>query len=317
MKKLIFLSPVFKDYIWGGTKLKEELKKETTYERVAESWEISANQNGNCRIINEEFNGITLDDLFKNKNLKETIFGKRCINMDEFPLLIKFIDANDNLSIQVHPDDVFAKKNGYLNGKSEMWYIMDCGKNTQLIGGLNNIFNRDQLRNAINTNIKNFLNYIDVKKGDCVYIPAGVVHSILKDKLICEIQQNSDITYRVYDWDRLDKDGNPRKLHKKEAIDVIKTNVKPEIIHTNSYDIVQNIMCNEYFKVDKINCKDMFIDKSNENSFYSIVIVEGEGNIITNTQNVSLKKGVCFIIPASLGSYKIIGKIEFLKVTIV
>ena len=194
---------------------------------------------------------------------------------------------------------------------------MDCRKDSQLIGGLKNIFNHEQLCDVINNNVKDYLNYIDIKKGDCVYIPAGVLHSILKGNLICEIQQNADITYRVYDWDRLDKDGNPRKLHKKEALEVVKPYIKAEITHTNNSDIVQNLIYNEYFRVDKINCNDVFVDNSDKNSFYSIVVVEGEGNIVTNLQDIYVKKGDCFIIPACLGIYKIIGKIELLKVSIV
>lgn len=318
VKNLIFMEPIYKDYIWGGVRLKTELKKNTFYDKVAESWEIAANSNGNCKIVNKEFRNKTLYDLFTDKTIKEEVFGKKCFNMPEFPLLIKFIDANDNLSVQVHPDDIYAQNIGFFNGKSEMWYIMDCDKKSKLIGGLNTKLNYDQLKESINNNnIKKYLNYIDVKKGDCIYIPSGLIHSILKDNLICEIQQNCDITYRVYDWDRLGKDGKPREMHKEEALEVIKSDLKPEVKHTDNDKKIQNIVINKYFKVDKINCNDIFCDVSNDSTFYAMIVVEGKGCIYTDTQNITIEKGNCFLIPSTLGKYKIIGKLEILKVSIV
>jgi len=318
MKNLIFMEPVYKDYIWGGKKLKEQLNKNTPYDKTAESWEISANSNGNCKISNKEYKNKTLADLFNDKTAKVGIFGKKCIDINEFPLMIKFIDAKDNLSIQVHPDDEYAQSIGLPNGKNEMWYIMDCEKDTQIVGGLRERLDSKQLKEAIDNNqIKDYLNYIDVKKGDSIYIQAGTTHAILKNNLICEIQQNSDTTYRVYDWDRVDKNGIGRQLHKKEALETIKTDIIPEIKHTDNEELYQNIVKNKYFEVYKINCKQAFEDYSNEESFYTMNVVNGSGTIETETQKIEIKTGDSFIIPASLGKYKISGNIEVLKSYIV
>ena len=318
MNNIIFMEPVYKDYIWGGSNLKEKLKKNTPYEKTAESWEISANANGNCKILNKEYLNTTLNDLFNNNELKEKIFGSKCNSMNEFPLLIKFIDAKENLSIQVHPNDEYAKKLGMSNGKNEMWYIMDCKGDSQLVGGLNKKIDSLELKQAIyNNEIKEYLNYIDVKKGDSIYIEAGTVHAILKNNLICEIQQNSDTTYRVYDWDRLDKNGAGRQLHKKEASETIKTEIVPEIVSTNNDKEYQNIVKNKYFEVYKINCNDEFEDCTNKESFYAMNVVNGEGNIETESENIRIKTGDSFLMPATLGEYKIKGKIEILKTCIV
>ena len=318
MKEIIFMEPIFKDYIWGGTKLKEKLNKNTPYERTAESWEISANSNGNCKILNETYKGKTLADLFNSVEHKENIFGTKCLNMKEFPLLIKFIDAKDNLSIQVHPDDEYAQTIGLPNGKNEMWYIVDCEENSQIIGGLNKKLTDEELKDTIqNNDIKKYLNYIDVKKGDSIYIPAGTLHAILKNNFICEIQQNSDTTYRVYDWDRVDKNGIGRQLHKKEAIETIKTDIVPNIKHTdNNEEVNQKIVDNEYFEVYKINCMNKFEDYSDKSTFYTINVVNGNGIIKTEEQQIEIKTGDSFIIPAILGKYTIKGNIEFLKTNI-
>lgn len=311
------MSPVYKDYIWGGERLKKELNKECDYDKVAESWEISANSNGNCTIINEEYKNKTLAELFNDKVIKEDVFGKNCLNMSEFPLLIKFIDAKDNLSIQVHPDDNYAKKIGQPNGKNEIWYIMDCDDDSKLIAGLNQKLNYEELKKAIyDNNIKDYLNYVEVAKGDSIYIPAGAIHAILKGCLICEIQQNSDTTYRVYDWDRVDKYGKSRELHKKESLETINIDILPKVKHSNNENMVEILVSNEYFKIEKINCNGSFEDKSDLNTFFAMSVVEGEGCIYTSKEKINIKKGDSFLIPATLGEYKLIGKMELLKTSI-
>lgn len=318
MSNIIFMEPIYKDYIWGGTTLKEKLNKNTPYERTAESWEISANSNGNCKILNGEYKDKTLADLFNDKEAKEKVFGTKCTNMKEFPLLIKFIDAKNNLSIQVHPDDEYAQTIGLSNGKNEMWYIMDCEDDSKIVGGLNKKLNNNQLEEVINNNtIKDYLNYINVKSGDSIYIPAGTLHAILKNTLICEIQQNSDTTYRVYDWDRIGNDGKPRELHKKEAAETIKTEIIPEVKHTDNCEVYQKIAENQYFEVYKINCKEVFKDYTNGDTFHTINVVNGNGIIETEYQKIEIKTGDSFIIPATIGKYKIIGKIELLRTNVV
>ena len=318
MNNIIFMKPVYKDYIWGGNKIKDELKKGTPFEKTAESWEISANKNGDCEIINQEFKGKTLSELFSDEAIKEEIFGTKCTNLEEFPLLIKFIDAKDNLSIQVHPDDEYAQnKLNQPYGKNEMWYIMDCKEGAQLVGGMTEKLSKEELKDVVENNkIKDYLNYVDVKKGDSIYIAAGTLHAILKNNLICEIQQNSDVTYRVYDWDRIGKDGKPRELHKQQAIETIKSEIIPDVIHSDNNKEVQTIAENKYFKVDKINCIDKFEDETLNTSFYTINVVAGEGKIKTETEEITIKKGDSFLIPANLGKYEIRGKVEILRTNV-
>lgn len=315
---IIFMEPVYKDYIWGGEKLKKEFNKKTPFERTAESWEISSNKNGICKIKNGEYEGKTLKELFEDKKIKEEIFGKKCEKMKEFPLLIKFIDAKDNLSIQVHPDDEYAKKIGLESGKTEMWYIMECEEDGKIIGGLNSKLTKSELQDVIeNDNIKDYLKYIDIKQEDSIYIPAGTVHAILKNTLICEIQQNSDTTYRVYDWDRKDKEGKERQLHKKEAIETIKPENVPTIIHSKEELQKQKIVKSKFFEIEKINCNKTFEDVSCVDTFFAINVIDGEGFIETSTNKYEIKKGNSFLIPATLGKYKVIGKIKLLKSYIV
>lgn len=306
---IIFTKPVFKDYIWGGYRLKNDLGKFTPFEKTAESWEISCNKNGICTIESGEFKGKLLSEVYNDNSNKEAIFGINCNKYSDFPILIKFIDAMNNLSIQVHPDDEYAQKNGLPYGKNEMWYVIDCGDNAQLIAGMNKIVSKDELAEIINNNkIKEYLNYTPVKTGDSVYIPAGTLHAILSNLLICEIQQNSDTTYRVYDWDRVDKDGNSRPLHKQEAIETINSSFIPEIVHSNN-EQVQVLASNNLFEVTKVNCNNCIEGTTNKTTFEAYCVVKGSGEI----DGKSIKLGDSFIIPASYGIYKIHGDMELLK----
>lgn len=309
---LLFMEPVFKDYLWGGNRLINELHKNSKFDITAESWEISSNKNGDCKIRNTEYKGMTLSELFNKKEMRREIFGAKCLDKDEFPLLIKYIDANQNLSIQVHPDDEYARKLGFT-GKNELWYIMDCKENSQIIAGLNNAVSKEELENIIEENrIKDYIRYVDVKKGDSIYIPAGTVHAILEGILICEIQQNSDVTFRVYDWDRKDKNGNYRELHKKQAIETINSKQIPEIVHKNQ-DKIQVLTNNDFFEVKKIEIDNSFKNKSNLDTCYLINIVDGNGVIKTINNNYEIKKGDSFLIPASLGNYEFIGKMTIIE----
>lgn len=310
MEEPIFLEPVFKNYIWGGDKIKTYLKKESPYDITAESWEISTNKDGQSVIKNGEMNGKTLSELFNKKEMRKNIFGIKTETLSEFPLLIKFIDARDNLSIQVHPNDEYAKKIENSNGKTEMWYIVDCEKDAKIICGLNKKLTKEELAKIINENkIESYLNQIKVRKGDFIYIPAGTLHAIMKGCLICEIQQNSNITYRVYDWNRIGKDGKPRELHKEKAIDVIDLNKISEIFNTSYKN--ETLINSEFFKVEKI-VGDVN-ERSNIECFYAMNVVKGEGKLITHNKEYKLKLGDSFIIPANLGEYKINGNIELLK----
>ena len=233
----IFLKPAFKDYLWGGHKLNDLLEKNSPYDITAESWEVSTNKNGQSIICGGIYNGKLLGELFNDKALRASIFGTRTINMEKFPLLIKFIDAKSSLSVQVHPNDEYAflHENGE-KGKTEMWYIMECKEGAQIICGMNEDARREDLLKIFNgKEVEDYLNYVPVKQGDCIYIPAGTIHAIMGDTLICEVQQNSDLTYRVYDWGRIGKDGKPRELHIQKAAEVVNIENKPQIANTANW----------------------------------------------------------------------------------
>lgn len=309
----MFLEPVYKNYIWGGTRIKNNLQKNTPYEKTAESWEISANKNGQTIIKNGEYKGKTIQDLF-NSNLKNTIFGTKCNEMAVFPLLIKFIDAENNLSVQVHPDDEYAKKFENDIGKTEMWYIMDCKDNCELILGLNEEVNNENKKELLSQkNIEKYLKKVKIHKGDIIYIPSGTVHAILSGAFICEIQQNSDITYRLYDWNRVGTDGKPRELHLQKALDVIKIKTDASINTTPNIEGKHRILEFSNFKVDKIKINNEFIDTINSESFSTMNVVNGKGTLIYKEEIFELETGDSFILPANLGEYKIQGNLEIIK----
>ncbi len=309
---IIFLEPVFKDYIWGGQKLKQIFKKNTPYDITAESWEISTNKNGVNKIINGEYKDKYLNEIFEEKNLRTKIFGTKCAEMQDFPLLIKYIDAKQNLSVQVHPDDEYARKYENDFGKNELWYIMDCPENAKLVCGLNENVTRENLNDIVRSEkINENLRYIDIEKGDSIYIPSGTIHAILSDTLVCEIQQNSDLTYRIYDWDRVDKNGNSRQLHINKAIDVIDLNSKVKTIKSQN-DNYKNLLDSEFFKVDKITINNEYLSNSSEETFYAINVVEGGGKVFSNNKEYVINCGDSFIIPAQLGKFKIDGKMIIL-----
>lgn len=312
----LFLIPIYKDYLWGGTKIKELFNRKIDKPKIAESWEICADEDNANIIVNGEFKQNNLTDLFNDLEKREIIFGKNCINMKKFPILIKFIDANKDLSIQVHPDDKYALENEKnLYGKNEVWYVIDCKKNAKLVAGINNT-NNDPIEDIVNgKNIMNYLNYVSIKKGDSIYIPSGLVHAILSGTFICEIQQNCNLTYRVYDYDRRDSNGNLRPLHTKKAMDTIKMGQKISI-NEETTSLSQEIASNIYFKTKRICIDDIYNDVSSINSFYAINIIDGNGILIADNKKYDLMKGMSFIIPSKLGKYSIKGKMKILKTNV-
>lgn len=307
------LKPTIKDYIWGGTRLRDEFGMESNLERLAESWELSCHKDGLSVISGGEYDGITLEDFLKGH--PEAI-RKDCMEYEEFPILIKIIDARENLSVQVHPDNEYARKFEGDNGKTEMWYVMDCDENAKIICGIKESIKQEEIANIIHTGkIREILNEVSIHKGDVIFIPSGTIHAILKGTLICEIQQNSNLTYRVYDWDRIGKDGKPRELHIEKAIDVIKQDLKQKIVTTSNQklDTSSNVITCDYFKVDTISIGSKYKQMSNPETFEAIMVVEGNGKIQTNGKEYTIKLGDSFIIPASLGEYEIEGNIKLLK----
>lgn len=312
----IFFKPYYKKVIWGGNKIKTFFNRDIENStNIGESWEISAHKDGLSKIENESFNEMNLMDLFNDKNKRREVFGYKCLEMKKFPVLVKFIDAKTNLSIQVHPDDNYAKINENDSGKNEVWYIMDCKEDAKIIYGFKDKVKKENLVEAIN-NIEDNVKYINVKKGDFISIPAGTIHAICGGILLCEIQQTSDITYRVYDWGRKGLDGKPRQLHTKKALDVINIENKSQRYNFFNFTDSKNIYNSNNFNIDLINVKGNLTTASNKDSFNVYIVLEGNGSIKSNNFEKVLDKGSTFLIPAELGTYTLAGNLKLLKVYI-
>jgi mannose-6-phosphate isomerase class I len=304
---LIFLKPVFKEMIWGGNKLRS-FGYEIPGDDTGECWAISAHPNGDCVVANGEFAGKTLSELW---NEHRELFGN--VSGDRFPLLIKIIDAKDDLSIQVHPDDAYAKanENGSL-GKMECWYILDCEENTSIVIGHNAKDSAEVADMINNKRWGEFIREIPVHKGDFFQINPGCLHAIKGGTVILETQQNSDITYRVYDYDRL-QNGKPRQLHVQQSIDVIKAPFVPAdasdaVVSDLGDCIITHFITCQYYSVEKLEVKGS-ITFDMEDPFMNVSVCEGEGMI----NGVPIKKGDHFIIPADFGEYTLEGNMMLIR----
>lgn len=312
-KKLIKLEPAFKDYIWGGTKLRDVYGKKCDYDKIAESWELSAHKAGNSIIASGIYKGRTFSD-YLDISGKE-ILGWKAENFIDFPILIKFIDARDNLSIQVHPNDEYALKYENELGKTEIWYIIDCDENASLYCGLNKTVSRDEIESRVENNtIIEILNKVDVHKGDVIYVEAGEIHAICGGIMLCEIQQNSNCTYRLYDYDRKDRFGNSRELHLDKALKVanLSKNVSAKLQHYRkemhegySTQILVSCKYFECIKYDITEKADVFVDDA---SFKSFIIIEGSGVISDGETGFEFSRGDSYFIPAGIKKVEIIGK---------
>ncbi len=306
----IFLKAIYKHNVWGGYNISEKLKNIPKIQ-IGESWEVSANQNGDTVILNKEYEGKTLSKLFQEKENRVKIFGTKTKDLDRFPLLVKYIDANENLSVQVHPNDFYAKKLENGVGKTELWHILDCKKDAKIICGLKeDITTKEEFSNLTENEIINHLKYLSINKGDTICIKAGTIHAIMKNTLLCEIQQNSDITYRVYDWNRNDEN---RPLHLKQAKEVVDIKSRGETVKDKECkNKIYNLCHNEYFYVDKVKIDGKFFYSSNKDSFQILNIVKGNGILKKNQKEYELKLGESILIPAMLGEYEIEGNIDIL-----
>ncbi len=297
--KMIFLTPIFKEMIWGGKRL-SEFGYEIPGDKTGECWAISAHPNGDCTTNY----GMTLSELWQKQ---PGLFGN--IKSDRFPLLIKIIDADDDLSIQVHPDDTYAmaNENGSL-GKTECWYVLDCKDNATIVIG-HNAKDKTELDDMIqNHRWSEFIREVPIKKGDFFQINPGCLHAIKGGTLILETQQNSDITYRVYDYDRL-QNGKPRQLHVKESIDVIKTpfeNAEPERTALVEGNIRrERLVSCEYYTVEKLDILGE-AELDMPYAFMNVSVIEGTGEI----DGIAIEKGSHFIIPNGYGKAKLKGEMS-------
>ena len=281
MDKIVKLKPVIKSYIWGGKYFQPYFHRDE--EKISELWVLSARENNSAIIDSGIDKGKPLNEVIDDRDL-----GPIQDRFSYFPLLIKLIDAQDNLSVQVHPNDEYALKNEHSYGKTEMWHIIDADEGAGIYIGLNNDYTKEEIKNSLDDgSIINKLNFVKVKKGDTYLIKSGTIHAIGKGVRIIEIQQNSDLTYRLYDYKRKDKDGNYRELHIDKAI---------QVIDYHKYDIKQNhsdlLADTSFFHVERKEFDKELVIKADK-SFVSFTFLEGEGMV----DDIPYKKFDTFFLP--------------------
>jgi Phosphomannose isomerase len=305
----MILKPVLKEYLWGGTNLRVKYGKETKKETIAESWELSCHKEGVSVIANGKLAGTRLDDFIHESS--GNVLGTN-VKLCELPVLVKLIDAADNLSIQVHPDDCYAEKHENQPGKKEMWYIIDCEPDASLFFGFKNKIDRGEfVHRAEDGSITEVLNRVNVSPGDVFFIDAGVVHAIGKGITVAEIGSNCNITYRLFDFFRKDSFGNPRELHIKKAAEVVHLDI-PEKQSFNENGLLD---CKDFI-VQEIKLKTTKKLTADLDSFHSLLCVHGNCAIEYNGESVEMQKGTSVFVPAGMGSYALNGEAVLLKTTV-
>ncbi|MEM9001590.1 MAG: type I phosphomannose isomerase catalytic subunit [Bacteroidota bacterium] len=313
--------PILKERLWGGTKLKEVLNKPITSDITGESWELSAVAGDVSVVSNGTLKGISLQDLINTYPVE--LLGQGVMDRFgvDFPILIKFIDAKQDLSIQLHPNDELAKKRHGSFGKTEMWYVMDAKPDAQLIVGFNKDVDRETYRSSLENNtLLELLNYEKVVEGDTFFINTGKIHAIGAGVLLAEIQQTSDVTYRVFDFNRRDKNGNLRELHTDLALDAIDYSRKDDfkIGYGSTKNHLNSMVSCPYFKTDFLNLtQDFSQDISERDSFTIYMCVAGDASISNDFGSTPIKKGETLLVSAYSGMVNISTKgAKLLEVTI-
>ena len=306
-KYVMKLAAPCKDYIWGGTRLRDEYGKVSEADKIAESWELSCHKDGKSVIANGEYAGMTLEEYVKKA---ENALGSNCERFEYFPILIKLIDAKDNLSVQVHPSNEYALRVEGEYGKTEMWYVIDADEGAELLYGFKHEITRREFAERIKNNtLLEVTNNVPVHKGDVFFIESGTLHAIGKGILIAEIQQNSNTTYRIYDYGRVGNDGKPRELHIEKACEV--TNLTPPTrptkpqggrVQKSGYAETLLASC-EYFNVNKLEITTAAELEAGEGSFNSLLVLDGSFDV----NGTELKKGESCFIPAGFGRYTVKG----------
>jgi mannose-6-phosphate isomerase len=313
--------PVYKDYIWGGRGL-EKLGKKLPQGIVAESWEVSSHPDGESKVLSGKYEDLSILELMD--KFGRDILGSELPKKDleKFPLLIKLIDANDKLSVQVHPEDDYAKihENGEL-GKNEMWYIVSAKPGAKIVYGVAKGVTKETFQAAVKADkIETCLNFLEVFEGDTINIPAGMLHAIGEGIVIAEIQQNSNTTYRVFDYNRTDAKGIKRPLHIEKALEVIDFNncgilgiqqgIKVNLEKNSSKKF---LLANEYFSVEKYSIAGNIQEQADGSRFYTYTCLQGEGEIVYSGDREKLSTGESILIPAALGNYSVEGQLELIK----
>ncbi len=302
---------IFKDKIWGGNRIKTVMGMDYgELHNCGEAWLLSGIEDEQSVVSNgflaenelNELLEVYMEDLVGEKNYEK--FG------NQFPILVKIVDANDWLSIQVHPDDDLAKKRGLLSGKSEMWYMLESDKDAEIIVGFNKKINKGQFKSLLEKNeLKSVLNYEKIKAGEVYYVPAGRIHAIGPGTLLAEIQQTSDTTYRVYDWERIDVDGSMRELHIDEAMDAIDFKVEKEYKtdYLSEKNETSKIIQSPYFTTNQIELDVPLMKNYAElDSFVIYVCVDGAFVLLYGDEKINVQKGESILIPALMSEINII-----------
>ncbi len=316
---ILKLKPVGKDYLWGGDRLNTEYKKNIPLSPLAETWECSVHPDGPSTVVGGVYDGMTLAEVLEEH---PEYMGTKIPEGQEFPILVKFIDAKKDLSVQVHPDDAYAREYEHQNGKTEMWYVLDAEPGAHLIYGFEHPVTEEILRQAVEEGtLDKHLHKQYVKKGDVVFVPAGTVHGIGAGILVAEIQESSNVTYRVYDYNRVDKNGKKRELHFDKAVRVMNMEAlteKQESSRMVQYEpgCAREILrtC-KYFETERIHVQPICGFEVKDASFQVILCLEGHGILRDGEGNqVSFVKGDCLFLPAGSGRCRIQGNTEVLKI---
>lgn len=315
------LRPSFKDYLWGGQKLKEDYGKETDLKPLAESWEVSTHADGPSYILGGEYDGLTLEEYLKEKADKP--LGTKGRTFDRFPVLVKFIDALQELSIQVHPDDEYGLEHENEYGKTEMWYILEADPGAKIYYGTKETITKEEFEASINNQtVLEKLNHVEVEKGDVIFVEAGTIHAIGRGIVLCEVQQNSNTTYRVYDYHRKDADGNLRDLHVEKALDVstltpLNTDFEAAGEVEAYEDHTKQLLATcEYFTTHKIDVDGAFSHDVSDESFEAVIVIEGSVRIKADDDEVTLNKGESAFIDAGSQDLEVSGQGSYLSVSV-
>lgn len=319
----MLLRPSGKDYLWGGRRLNDDLEKGIPLSPLAETWECSTHPDGPSFVVGGAFDGLELAEVIKSH---PEYLGERHRGEDTLPILIKFIDARRDLSVQVHPSDEYAREyeNGQL-GKTEMWYVLDARRDSKLIYGLNRSCSAQELRAAIDSgSLMNYLQQVPIKKDDLFFIPSGTIHAIGAGALVAEIQQSSNLTYRLYDYDRVAKDGKKRELHLDKALAVADLRGaeeprQPLRVLKYRQGVASELLCRcKYFEVYRMlvntERRQIVHYRADEIAFRVLLCVNGCGTISFEGGSIPFYKGDCIFVPANSPELRIHAKAQFLDI---
>ena len=298
------LLPACKDYIWGGQKLKTGFGIQSELNPLSEAWVLSCHPDGPSVLADGPFAGLTLTEYLEKAG--KAALGTACQSFENFPMLIKLIDAKKDLSIQVHPSDEYALAHEGQYGKTEMWVVLDAEEGASLYYGFDREVSLEEFsRRVEDGTLTEVLKKVPVKTGDVFFIPSGTLHAIGAGLVIAEIQQNSNVTYRVFDYGRLGADGKPRPLHVEKALAVTDRRPAPAL------DFGEHLGSCRYFTTD--GCEGAFRSECGDESFHALLITEGEGTLTCGGESREVKKGQCFFLPAGSGAYQVDGHCRTLK----